>query len=74
MYLELRRMEIGRLLDFPMDRFGAVLCIGSFGPGRAPASSLDESILVTKPDGTFLSSIPDRFFQAKPAATSSVGA
>ena len=60
-YLERRRMELGTLLDFPTDHFDAVLCIGSFGPGHAPASSLDELIRATKPGGAFPFNIPAGF-------------
>jgi SAM-dependent methyltransferase len=57
-YKELHRMELGLPLDFPTGHFDATICIGSFGPGHAPASSLNELILVTKPGGDFVFNIP----------------
>ena len=48
-YTELRQMDMAEPLDFLTDFFDAVLCVGVFTLGHAPASSLDELVLVTKP-------------------------
>jgi SAM-dependent methyltransferase len=78
-YKELHHMELGLPLDFPSDHFDATICIGSFGPGHAPASSLDELIRVTKPGGTFMFNIPIGYastgvFDAKVATIIATGA
>lgn len=63
-YKALHRMELGLPLDFPSDHFDATICIGSFGPGDAPASSLDELIRITKPGGTFMLNYPAGYASA----------
>ena len=50
-YRELHRMVLGETLDFPTASFDAVISVGVLTLGHAPASSLDELIRVTKPDG-----------------------
>jgi len=50
-YRELHRMVLGETLEFPTASFDAVISVGVLTLGHAPASSLDELIRVTKPDG-----------------------
>jgi SAM-dependent methyltransferase len=50
-YLELRRMVMGEVLDFPTDHFDGVVSVGVLTVGHAPASSLDELVRVTRPGG-----------------------
>ncbi len=50
-YRELRRMVLGERLDFPDDRFDAVVSIGVLTLGHAPARSLEEMVRVTRPGG-----------------------
>lgn len=50
-YRELYQMVLGESLAFPDDSFEAVVCVGVFTFGHAPASSLDELVRITKPKG-----------------------
>jgi SAM-dependent methyltransferase len=50
-YGELYQMVLGESLAFPDDSFEAVVCVGVFTFGHAPASSLDELVRITKPKG-----------------------
>ena len=50
-YRELRQMVLGEKLDFPDDRFGAVISVGVMTLGHAPASSLEELARITSPGG-----------------------
>ena len=50
-YQELHQMELGETLDYPNGRFGAVISMGVYTLGHAPASSLEELARITKPDG-----------------------
>ena len=50
-YRDLRRMELGKTLDFDSNSFDAVTCVGVLTLGHAPASSLNELVRVTKPGG-----------------------
>lgn len=53
-YSELRQMVMGDPLDFLTDSFGAVISVGVFTLGHAPATSLHELVRVTKPGGHIL--------------------
>jgi SAM-dependent methyltransferase len=44
-------MVLGETLDFPDSVFDAVVCVGVFTFGHAPASSLDELVRITRPKG-----------------------
>lgn len=50
-YRELHQMVLGEALDLPDAEFDAVVCVGVFTFGHAPASSLDELVRATKPKG-----------------------
>ena len=50
-YRELYQMVLGESLAFLDDSFEAVVCVGVFTFGHAPASSLDELVRITKPKG-----------------------
>lgn len=50
-YNELRQMKLGDPLDFADDSFDAMVSMGVFTEGHAPASSLVELVRVTKPGG-----------------------
>ena len=50
-YREFYQMVMGKPLDFPSDSFDAVISVGVLTVGHAPASSLDELVRVTRPDG-----------------------
>ena len=64
-YRELHRMVLGGLLDFPDDRFDAVISAGVFTRGHAPASSFDELVRVTKPGGYLVFTVrPDHWRDA----------
>ena len=55
LYRELRRMTLGEALDFPDDRFDAVISVGVFTTGHAPASAFDELTRITKEGGHIVS-------------------
>jgi len=50
-YDELRQMVLGEPLDFPTDAFDAVISVGVFTVGHAPADALRELIRITRPGG-----------------------
>ncbi len=59
-YGELRRMMLGKRLDFPSNTFGGTICVGVLTFGHAPASSLREFVRVTRPGGHVVFSLrPD---------------
>ena len=51
LYRDLRRMTLGEPLEFADDRFGAVISVGVFTTGHAPAHAFDELVRITKPGG-----------------------
>ncbi len=57
LYRELHQMVMGEPLDFPSDAFDAVISVGVFTTGHAPASSFDELLRVTVPGGHLVFSI-----------------
>lgn len=50
-YRELRPMVLGEPLDFSTDAFDAVISVGVFTLGHAPAASLRELVRITRPGG-----------------------
>ena len=59
-YREFHQMVMGEQLDYASDSFEAVISVGVLTVGHAPASSLDELIRITKPDGFIVFSLrPD---------------
>ena len=57
LYNDFRQMALGGPLDFPTDEFDAVIAVGVFTQGHAPASSFDELVRVTKPGGMIVFSL-----------------
>lgn len=77
-YKELRQMVMGDTLDFTTDSFDAVISVGVLTLGHAPASSLDELVRITKPDGYICFTLrPDIYesngFKEKQAALEAAG-
>ena len=62
-YREFHKMALGEHLDFPSDRFDAVITVGVFTAGHAPASSLDELARVTKPGGHIVFTIRNETYE-----------
>ena len=56
-YNDFRQMALGGTLDFPTDEFDAVISVGVFTQGHAPASSFDELVRITKPGGIIVFSL-----------------
>ncbi|TVT26196.1 class I SAM-dependent methyltransferase [Amycolatopsis rhizosphaerae] len=56
-YRDLRRMELGRRLDFPDHTFAAVVSTGVFAAGHAPPESLTELVRVSRPGGCVIFSV-----------------
>lgn len=50
-YRELRQMTLGEPLDFADDTFDAVISVGVFTTGHAPAHAFDELVRITKDGG-----------------------
>ncbi|MBW1979711.1 MAG: class I SAM-dependent methyltransferase [Deltaproteobacteria bacterium] len=50
-YRKLHQMVLGEPLDFPDAAFDAVVCVGVFTYGHAPASCLDELARITRDGG-----------------------
>ena len=50
-YNDFHQMALGGTLDFQSDEFDAVISVGVFTQGHAPASSFDELVRITKPGG-----------------------
>ena len=57
LYNEFRQMALGGTLDFATDEFDAVIGVGVFTQGHAPASSFDELARITKPGGLIVFSL-----------------
>ncbi|MEE9247920.1 MAG: class I SAM-dependent methyltransferase [Dehalococcoidia bacterium] len=62
-YRELHRMAMGETLDFPDDSFDAVVSVGALTIGHAPASSLDELVRITRPEGHVIFTLRPDFYQ-----------
>ena len=56
-YNGFRQMALGEHLDFPTDEFDAVISVGVFTQGHAPASSFNELVRITKPGGLIVFSL-----------------
>lgn len=77
-YAELHRMFLGEALEFPDDRFEAVVSAGVFTDGHAPLDGFDELLRVTRPGGRLVFSVARGYlegpFDAKGAALEASGA
>ena len=57
LYDEFHQMALGGTLDFATGEFDAVISVGVFTQGHAPANSLDELARITKPGGLIVFSL-----------------
>jgi predicted TPR repeat methyltransferase len=57
LYNAFHQMALGGDLDFKTDEFDAVISVGVFTQGHAPANSLDELARITKPGGLIVFSL-----------------
>ena len=57
LYNEFHQMALGGTLDFATGEFDAVISVGVFTQGHAPANSLDELARITKPGGLIVFSL-----------------
>ena len=57
LYGELRQMTLGESLDFADDTFDAVISVGVFTTGHAPAHAFDELVRITKHGGHIVFSL-----------------
>lgn len=57
LYNEFHQMALGGMLDFATDKFDAVISVGVFTQGHAPARSFDELARITKPGGLIVFSL-----------------
>lgn len=77
-YNTLKRMFLGRELDFENDRFDAVVSAGVFTDGHAPLDGFDELVRVTRPGGKLVFSVARGYlegeFDEKSASLESAGA
>ena len=77
-YRELRQMVLGEHLDFETAQFDAVISVGVFTLGHAPARAFDELVRVTKAGGYIAFSLrPDVYekqgFKEKQTALEAAG-
>jgi len=77
-YRKLGVQELGKEIPEDNNRFEAVTCIGSFGPGHAPPASLDELVRIVRPEGHIIFNIRDdtyieQGFKARMDALSAAG-
>ncbi|MFC1914110.1 class I SAM-dependent DNA methyltransferase [Chloroflexota bacterium] len=77
-YREFHQMMMGEPLDYATDSFDAVISVGVFTVGHAPASSFDELIRITKQGGYIVFTLrPDVYensgFREKQKALESAG-
>ncbi|HAA94945.1 MAG TPA: class I SAM-dependent methyltransferase [Dehalococcoidia bacterium] len=56
-YKEFHQMALGGTLDFATDEFDAVISVGVFTLGHAPANAFDELARITKPGGSIVFSL-----------------
>ncbi len=56
-YRDLRKMALGEELAYSSDTYDAVISMGTFTVGHAPASGFDELIRITQPGGFIIVSI-----------------
>ncbi|NEQ84676.1 MAG: class I SAM-dependent methyltransferase [Moorea sp. SIO2I5] len=57
LYKEYHQMVLGSPLAFATDEFDAIISVGVFTQGHAPASSFDELVRITKPGGLIVFSL-----------------
>ncbi len=57
LYNEFYQMALGGVLDFATDEFDAVISVGVFTQGHAPANSFDELARITKSGGLIVFSL-----------------
>jgi len=57
LYKEFHQMALGGTLNFATDEFDAVISVGVFTQGHAPANSFDELARITKPGGLIVFSL-----------------
>ena len=57
LYREFHQMALGGTLGFATDEFDAVISVGVFTLGHAPASAFEELVRVTKPGGHIVFSL-----------------
>lgn len=50
-YADFAQADMGAALPFEDDTFAGFICVGSFGPGHAPPSTLEHLARVTRPGG-----------------------
>ena len=77
-YRSFHQMVLGETLEFDTDAFDAVISVGVFTLGHAPASSFDELARITKPGGHIAFSLrtdvyEEGGFKEKQAALESAG-
>lgn len=63
-YRELRQMTLGEPLDFADDTFDAVISVGVFTTGHAPAHAFDELIRITRSGGYIFFSLKTELHEA----------
>ena len=56
-YRELQQMTLGEALAFADDAFDAVIAVGVFTTGHAPARAFNELVRITRPGGTVVFSL-----------------
>ena len=56
-YNDFHQMALGGPLDYQADEFDAVISVGVFTQGHAPANSFDELARITKPSGLIVFSL-----------------
>ena len=64
LYNEFHQMALGGTLDLATGEFDAVISVGVFTQGHAPASSFDELARITKPGGSIVFSLRVDIYEA----------
>ena len=59
LYRELRQMTLGEKLDFPDDKFAAIISTGTITPHHAPPKSFEELIRIARPGAPIIFSMRD---------------
>ena len=59
LYQELRQMTLGEKLDFPDDKFAAIISSGTITPHHAPPKSFEELIRIARPGAPIIFSMRD---------------
>lgn len=62
-YVGFHQMILGEKLDFDTDAFDAIISVGVFTLGHAPASAFDELARITKPGGHIVFSLRTDVYQ-----------